>query len=123
MNPMPRVALLLMAQDDAVEWLNSLPGRPADAPPFDLGSANAEPFICLVDAVESPQALDELVRERANSMFEAWLSSWTEEQSLWPLDRSIEAFSRFFQVALSSLVFDFSSEAPPKEASRLILPS
>ena len=94
-------------------WLNSLPD--SDLSGITLEDLQDDANSYLVDACENADALWEEIENRVEEIFAAELSDWCEDESLWP-DLHPDIFREWFDIELSSIVTDLSSEPLQREA-------
>ena len=94
-------------------WLSSLPGT-------DLGGLTLEDLqedanSYLVDACQNADELWTEIESRVEEIFAAELADWCEDETQWP-QLHPDIFREWFDIELSSIVTDLSSEPLQREA-------
>ena len=96
-----RYAVLLVPTDECVAWVNCCPN---DDRPTTLEAAQREPTVYLIP--EGKADPETHIRRHYKAMFEEELNSWYTDPDLWPKNRTFKTFKEFFDVQVSTMVFD-----------------
>ena len=96
-----RSAVILLPTEACLEWVKSCPDFVSDAP---LGEAGREPTVYLIP--EAKMAPDDYIRRHYKPMFEEELNSWYTDPRMWPKDRSLKTFRKFFTILVTTMVYD-----------------
>lgn len=109
-----RALLVIQVKQPYVDWTNNLPDRHESEikQPHTLERINDEPAAYLIPKVRDNEKLDAFVTRKWAQLFEMQLSGWTTDQSLWPKSRTRKMFNDWFDVKISSLIFDLSEKEP-----------
>lgn len=98
-----RSGLIIRPTDAYMDWLASV------EPDMDLGDLEEhEPEIFLIPELEEEE-MDTWLEKNYLPIFQEFLFSWYEEESLWPKDLSFQVFLSWFEVEFVSMVWDKES--------------
>jgi hypothetical protein len=100
-----RFAVTLVVTDAYHDWARSCFPDEEEAMPAD---ALREPTVYLLP--ESDGDLDRLVQQHYKPMLTQELVSWCTDETAWPEDLSYRTFRDFFQVHVTTMVFDLGTE-------------
>ena len=116
MNDYPsinRTAFIVKPLKPYWDWANSIPdGVPREQKNF--GSTELDTTVYLVadlDTTEVKDHIEAMFPEIFEDELEAW---WTEEKD-WPKNRTYKMFKEWFEVSVSSLVYDTVEEELVRE--------
>ena len=98
-----RSAILVTCAEPFLDWVNSF----GDAT-VSMKELNNEPSFYLLPQWEWEDEFGSLLRQHYTDIFEQELYGWYTDESLWPRDRSVAMFERWFHVKRSSVVVDLS---------------
>ena len=90
-----------------LEWLQFVDSTNAD---LTLDEVQHDPSVYLLPSFESDEERDEALGAVCNEIFEDQLEAWYTNRAEWPADRSLEVFSRWFEVRFHSMVSDLLSQ-------------
>jgi hypothetical protein len=102
-----RAAVILRYKEPAVAWINK-------ADPYkkntvvNIESANEERTVYLIrdrDA-DTPADVEKWINLNYDALFESELDSWYSDEELWPKDRSIKLFRKWFDVECHTVIVD-----------------
>ena len=102
-----RAALILRYKEPAVAWINEVDPYDHD-PGTSIESANEERTVYLIsdEDADSPDALAAWLRLNYKALFENELEGWYVDESLWPKQRSIRLFRKWFDVECHTVLHD-----------------
>jgi hypothetical protein len=107
MNTMNRSAVVVTPAQPFLDWLHRVDASSADLTLEDL---RVDPSIYLLPEWESDEdALDKLAKVSAE-IFTEQLHSWHRVESVWPQDRDVDTFLRWFDCSFYSMVLDVCEE-------------
>lgn len=93
-------------------WLNDLPDSHLDGILLQDLQEDANSY--LVSACQNAEEVWDEIENRLEEIFAAELADWCEDDSLWP-DLHPDIFRQWFDIELSSIVTDLSSEPLQRE--------
>ena len=108
-----RSVFIVIPNEPFWNWLNSLPDN--DLSNITLEDLQDDANSYLVDACDNADTLWDEIENRVEEIFAAELGDWCEDESLWP-DLHPDIFREWFDIELSSIVTDLSSEPLQREA-------
>lgn len=103
-NVVNRVSMLLVPRQPWIDWAASLD---RDDPPPAAGTPGNT---YLLPAYDEEEDLKEFIHGNHGIFFEEELAAWTDDESVWPADRSWEMFTEWFDLHISALVYDLGDE-------------
>jgi hypothetical protein len=89
-----------------LDWLNRLPDRETGSPDYTMDDIRQDCTAFLLPDVVSEGSLDFILEPIKANLFEMELADWCTDPSTWPVDRSPEAFDRWFDIEFHSMVWD-----------------
>jgi len=98
-----RSALVLEPTRAYWEWAKSCPGEDPKVPPAGTGEEDEGTVYLIPEMDLGPEGW---LRSNYAAIFEHELWAWCTDETLWPADRSLDAFTRFFTVRFCSMVLD-----------------
>lgn len=98
-----RMVALVRPRQPMLDWLMQQPDNDVE---LTLDQLRADCTVLLVPEADEPEDTIAYIDEIYQSVFEMELTSWYEDASLWPKDRSLRAFWEWFDVEVHSLVVD-----------------
>lgn len=104
-----RFAVTLIPTEAFLEWANSCPSEKA----MTIAEMQREPTVYLIP--EGRSEPESYVRRHYKAMFEEELNSWYTDPEMWPTDLSFKMFKKFFDVQVSTMVFDLGKGMIIKE--------
>ena len=103
MNTINRSAVVVRPAQPFLDWLHRVDTSSAD---LTVDGLRADPSIYLLPEWESDEdALDKLAKVSAD-IFTEQLNSWHRVESVWPQNRDVNTFRRWFDCSFHSMVFD-----------------
>jgi hypothetical protein len=109
MELLDRLALLVTPKRRCLDWIGSLPNAPRSAGTYDSKSLRT---IYLVAAHDGEVNLEDLIDEYSAEIFEHILIGWTDDESLWPKNRTPHVFRDWCHVELVDLAWDADPAEP-----------
>jgi hypothetical protein len=109
MRVVNRTAVSITGARPFLEWMRSCD---ADAAKGAVTVAPARPYgtAFLLPEFELEEDVQEWVEENAHWIFEFQLSSWTEDEALWPAVRDLKTFREWFTIDIHSAVVDVGDD-------------
>ncbi len=99
-----RAALILRAKKPYVQWINE--SDPSNkAPEVGLSEVNEDRTVYLIDDLEA-ENLDEWITVNCGNLFESELGDWCTDESLWPQNRDMKLFKKWFAVECHTVLID-----------------
>ena len=108
-----RSVFIVIPREPFWYWLNELPD--SDLGGLNLIDLQEDANSYLVDACENADELWDIIEERVEEIFAAELAVWCADETHWP-DLHLDLFREWFDVELSSIVTDLSSEPLQRES-------
>ena len=102
-----RAAVILYYKKPAVNWVND--ADPSDDNPgITEESINEDRTVNLIreDDAETPDILNQWVKNNYKVLFETELESWYTDEKLWPKKRSLKLFREWFTVECHTMIED-----------------
>lgn len=109
MKLLNRSALSVRPTRHFVDWINALEPTMGEDD-LTLADVEKESTVYLIPEMESPEGLDDFIRERYLEILETELRAWEEDQRQWPEIIDWSLFQRFLQVEHSYLAIDLDNE-------------
>jgi len=105
MRVVNRTAISLVGEAPFVEWTQA---NGADADKGTLTVARAQPYgtVFLLPEFELEEDIQEWIEDNASWLFEFQLASWTDDESVWPVERDLKTFREWFRVDIHNVVVD-----------------
>jgi hypothetical protein len=105
MRVINRTAVTITGAQPYVEWTQQ---HDADVNKGQLTIRRARPYgtAFLLPEAELEEDLQEWIEDNFADLFEFQLSSWTEDQTVWPPSRDLKTFRTWFRIDIHSLVVD-----------------
>jgi hypothetical protein len=91
--------LIVMPKPPLCEWVNSVL---EDQHQMTMEELYQEPLIIKLGQLGKRQNLATLLQDNYQQIMEHEFSTWTKDGSLWPQDRSLEGFNRYFIAKIDS---------------------
>lgn len=108
-----RSIIIVVPLEPFWQWLQQLPN--SDFSDFSLESLQDDANSYLIPACENADEVWTEVESRIEEIFAAELADWCEDEREWP-ELHPEIFRQWFDVVLSSIVTDLSSEPLQRES-------
>jgi hypothetical protein len=106
-----RFAVLLVPTEAFLRWAMSCPGGETET---SLDSVRREPTAYLIP--EGDAEPEQYVQRYYKRMLIEELTGWVTDETSWPDDRSYQTFCSFFEVHVTSMVFDLATEPLERDA-------
>ena len=107
MEMINRSAVVVKPAQPFLDWLHRVDQTSAH---LTLDDLRHEPTIYLLPEWESNEEALEHLREVSNSIFEEQLNGWYRVPSVWPSERDLNTFLRWFECSFHSMVVDLCDE-------------
>jgi hypothetical protein len=107
MDMVNRSAIVVRPAQPFLDWLHRVDPTSAQLTLEDL---RREPTIYLLPKWETEDEALEHLAEVSSEIFKEQLNGWYRVPSVWPEDRELNAFLRWFDCSLHSMVFDVCDE-------------
>ncbi|MBI3145543.1 MAG: VacJ [Pseudogulbenkiania sp.] len=91
-----------------LDWLKQLPGELNDN--VTLESLTRDCNALLIPCADDYDAAEQAVLEQYQSLFQAELADWCDDESLWPAPLTLELFQEWFQLEIHSVLSDIVDE-------------
>ncbi len=99
-----RGALILKAKEPFVQWINMADPN-NKAPKVSMAEVNEDRTVYLIDDREAENPSEWIMLNCAN-LFETELEDWTTDESLWPPNRDLDLFNKWFAVECHTVLID-----------------
>jgi hypothetical protein len=107
-----RAVVIVKPRQPCVDWANSFDDGIVTAT---LESLHDDPTAYLVPPYEMDDEREDIIKEYYSVFFENELEGWVTDEDLWPQNRDLETFNRWFDVDFCSIVRDLSDERLERE--------
>ena len=107
MDVVNRSAIVVRPAQPFLDWLHRVDPTSAQ---LTLEELRQEPTIYLLPEWETEDEALEHLAEVSSEIFEEQLNGWYRVPSVWPEDRELNAFLRWFDCSFHSMVFDVCDE-------------
>ena len=107
MEMINRSAIVVKPAQPFLNWLHRVDPTSAH---LTLDNLRLEPTVYLLPECESKEQAIELLREVCAEIFEEQLNGWYRVPSAWPAERDLNAFLRWFEWSLHSMVVDLADD-------------
>jgi hypothetical protein len=101
---MNRSLVIIRPKEPFLFWLNQVPND--DGIELTLSQICSDCTSLLIDEYQEPEEAIQWIDEHFEKIFEMELSSWYDDETLWPQDRSLKTFWEWFHVEVHSTVVD-----------------
>ena len=108
MDWLNRIALLVTPKRRFFEWVNALPEA---GPPITIEEAASHRTVYLAAGGEAAP-LNEVIESYWEEIFEEALEQWVADESLWPVNRTLDVFRDWFHVESIDGVVDMDPGEP-----------
>lgn len=98
-----RAVVVVKPRQPYVDWANSFDDGTVKAT---LDSLHEDPTVYLVPPYAMNDEREEILKECFSIIFENELEGWVTDEDLWPQNRDLETFKRWFDVEFCSMILD-----------------
>lgn len=112
-----RSVIVVVPREPFWHWLNDMAEGDLDGLTLEDLQQDANSY--LIPACQNADEVWDEVEARLDEIFAAELADWCEDESEWP-DLNIDIFGEWFDVVVSSIVTDLSSDALERESFQSI---
>lgn len=102
-----RSALVVTPKQPFLDWLH---GADPSSRDLTLRELAQEPTIYLIPECDTPEEIDQVVREMCEEIFEEQLAGWFNDGATWPSDRGFDVFCRWFDCQFHSVLIDLADD-------------
>jgi len=99
-----RAALILKAKKPFVQWINET-GPNNNSPQVSMAEVNRDRTVYLINDLDA-EGLEEWITLNCANLFESELEDWSTEASLWPQNRDMKLFQKWFAVECHTVIID-----------------
>jgi hypothetical protein len=107
METLNRSALVVTPKQPFLDWLHRVDPESKEITLAELAS---EPSVYLLPESETDEGVRRILRKFCEEIFVEELDAWYRDEEVWPEDRSLKVFRRWFDYQYHSLVFDLSEK-------------
>ncbi|HNX70492.1 hypothetical protein [Rivihabitans pingtungensis] len=98
-----RAVAVIKPKQAFADWLNAVPDNDME---LSLDSLRADSTVILIPEFNEPEEGVAYIDDIFEQLFAMELSSWYDDPSLWPQDRSLKTFWEWFDVEIHSTLID-----------------
>jgi hypothetical protein len=107
-----RAAIMVIPKQPFYDWLNSIePGTGND----EMANKEKDHTIYLITDFEDPSLLDTHIKEMFRTIFKNELAAWYTDKSLWPKNLNWDTFTAWFEIRISTVIYDTVDEEIEKD--------
>ncbi len=99
-----RAALILRYKEPFVKWINESDPIVKD-PNIGFAEANRDKIVYLLDVQEADN-LEKWLSLNHAALFESELEGWYTDETLWPKNRDLKLFKKWFEVECHTMLVD-----------------
>ena len=107
MNLVNRSVLVLKPTAKMLDWINSVE---EESDTVNLEEAQDMTNAYLLPDFEDDEEQANYIRFRAKKLFEHELEAWCTDSGRWPSNRNYKAFTEWFRVEVSHMVYDLAPD-------------
>lgn len=102
-----RAALILKYRDPAIRWINEADPY-NDDPGVTKEIVNSDRTVYLLrdDVADDENSLEEWIKLNVDTLFERELSDWYSDPELWPKNRDLLLFKKWFSIECHTVLED-----------------
>jgi hypothetical protein len=102
-----RAAVILKYKEPAVAWINEADPY-NDDPGLTIESVNEDRMVYLIrdEDADSPEDVEKWIELNYDVLFESELDGWYTDEELWPKNRNINLFRKWFDVECHTVIVD-----------------
>ena len=98
-----RAVAVIKPKEPFLAWLNAVPENDTE---LTLDNLRADCTVILIPEFNEPDAGVAYIDDIYEQLFAMGLSTWYDDESVWPTDRSLKAFWEWFDVEIHATVID-----------------
>ena len=103
MKELDRVAAVLKPSELMLDWINK---HTVESDRLVLSEIQTDCTVILLPTFDDEDSAEAYLNEIYDDLFISELSSWHDDEALWPNNRSLDLFLQWFEVEFHSMVFD-----------------
>ncbi len=102
-----RAAIILKYKSPAVQWINEADPCVED-PGISLASVNEDRTVYLIrdQDADDPETVAEWIALNYEALFESELEGWYTDEDLWPKNRNLALFRKWFEIECHTVIED-----------------
>lgn len=102
-----RAALILRYKEPAIQWINDADPSPKKHQ-VTAAAVNEERTVYLIpeEAADDRESLNRWIKANVKPLFENELESWYTDPAMWPKNRSLATFRKWFEIECNSVIID-----------------
>ena len=108
MDMINRSAIVVKPAQPFLDWLHRIDPTSEH---LTLDDLTREPKIYLLPECENKEEALEHLQDVSNSIFEQQLNGWYRVPEVWPNERDLNAFLRWFECSFHSMIVDLCDES------------
>ena len=112
MKSINRMAVVIKPKQPFIDWINSMPG---DSSNYTIEQIAKNNLTFLVPEYDNTVSTMNYIKKKYKIIFEWELWGWITDEELWPEKRNWKMFNEWFDIEISSEVFDMVDLAIEKE--------
>jgi hypothetical protein len=102
-----RAAVVLKCKKEAVKWINEVDPIKGGQE-LTLADVNSDRTVYLISDhdIDGSEDVEFWVNENYQALFEVELQSWYTDESLWPINRNLKLFKKWFTADFHTMIID-----------------
>lgn len=108
MRAVNRSAVVVVPKQPFLDWLHRVDSTSGVLTLTDLED---DPSVYLLPQCDFERDLEECFKKACVKIFEDQLNGWYRAEELWPEDRSVRTFKRWFDYRFHSVLFDLADDS------------
>ena len=112
MHSINRTAITIKPKQPFIDWINT---PPDDSHNYTLEEITRDNTTFLIPQYDNPDSITRYIRKHYSFLFEWELWGWITDETYWPNNRTWKVFQEWFEVQVSSEVFDMVDKTIEKE--------
>ena len=112
MHSINRTAITIKPKQPFIDWINSAPD---DGHNYTLQEISRDNLVFLIPEYDTSDSTTRYIRKNYKTIFDWQLWGWITDEEYWPKNRTWKVFQEWFEVQVSSEVFDLVDKNIVKE--------
>jgi len=113
MNTINRLVAIIKPKQPFLDWLESLPDWDEE---LTLDELRADCTAILIPEFGSNEQGLRYIEKMHKTIFEMQLNDWHTDDSVWPKNRSLQAFHQWFDIEIHSRIYDSVKDSIIRES-------
>jgi hypothetical protein len=109
-----RSVAVIRPREPFLQWLKSLPGTQEQE--LTLETLRQSSNALLIPPADDADTLADFLRAHVESIFQAELADWCDDEQLWPHPLSAELFAQWFEIDIHGILTDMVDSPLEREA-------